>query len=135
MEETIILSNQVYCKLCKDSPFSKNRHDFVSCKCGHVAVDGGTAYLKRVFSGREWIECSIEWPKTKYDNMVLMLSPLFAAGELDDLCQKWIETEETDPEMFDALLKAADWAKTNGRNMYGLVCAMARTERDGDFHV
>ncbi len=43
----MILVNQVRCLKCGDTPFSRHRHDYVSCKCGAVAVDGGMDYLKR----------------------------------------------------------------------------------------
>jgi len=44
-----IISNKVRCKHCGDVIESKHRHDFVWCKCGKVAVDGGKSYLKRAF--------------------------------------------------------------------------------------
>ena len=44
-----IISNKVRCKHCDDVIESKHRHDFVRCKCGKVAVDGGKSYLKRAF--------------------------------------------------------------------------------------
>lgn len=44
----MIVVNQIRCKKCGDEPFSKHRHDFVSCKCGAVAVDGGQDYLRRI---------------------------------------------------------------------------------------
>lgn len=43
----IIIRNAVICLECEDEIESKHRHDFVSCKCGGVAVDGGAAYLRR----------------------------------------------------------------------------------------
>lgn len=43
----MILSNQARCLKCMDAPFSRNRHDYVSCKCGAMAVDGGMDYLRR----------------------------------------------------------------------------------------
>ena len=43
----MILVNQIRCKKCGDEPFSSHVHDFVYCKCGAVAVDGGMHYLKR----------------------------------------------------------------------------------------
>jgi hypothetical protein len=43
-----IITNQVRCHLCDDTPFSAHRHDFKYCKCGNVAVDGGTDYLRRL---------------------------------------------------------------------------------------
>ncbi len=42
-----IISNKVRCKKCGEIIESKNRHDFVTCKCGAVSVDGGHDYLKR----------------------------------------------------------------------------------------
>ena len=44
-----IRTNKVRCKHCGDVIESKHRHDFVWCKCGKVAVDGGLSYLKRAF--------------------------------------------------------------------------------------
>lgn len=47
MSEEIIVSNQVECLACGDTPFSMHRHDYQTCKCGTVSVDGGQSYLKR----------------------------------------------------------------------------------------
>jgi hypothetical protein len=33
--------------LCGDEIESKYRHDYVSCKCGGISVDGGKDYLRR----------------------------------------------------------------------------------------
>ena len=44
----MIISNQVLCNKCGDKPFSRFRHDYQSCECGAVAVDGGMDYLRRV---------------------------------------------------------------------------------------
>lgn len=43
----IILKNKAQCKLCKDIVESKHTHDYVRCRCGAIAVDGGTDYLRR----------------------------------------------------------------------------------------
>lgn len=40
--------NRAMCRKCSDVVESKHRHDFVRCKCGAIAVDGGKAYLRRV---------------------------------------------------------------------------------------
>ena len=39
--------NQAKCRKCKDVIESKHRHDFVSCKCGSIFVDGGNDYIRR----------------------------------------------------------------------------------------
>lgn len=43
-----IYVNAAICNSCGYFIRSRNRHDFVSCKCGSVAVDGGSAYIRRV---------------------------------------------------------------------------------------
>jgi hypothetical protein len=44
----MIVQNAVICNKCDDFIFSKHRHDYVECKCGAIAVDGGQEYLRRV---------------------------------------------------------------------------------------
>jgi len=36
------------CRKCGDIIESKHVHDFVRCKCGAIAVDGGKDYLRRI---------------------------------------------------------------------------------------
>lgn len=45
-----IIRNSARCHGCDTEIESTHRHDFVSCPCGSLAVDGGHAYLRRVFS-------------------------------------------------------------------------------------
>ena len=52
-----IIKNSIQCKLCGDIIESKSRHDFVKCKCGSCAVDGGHDYLRRCTTNGE---CFIE---------------------------------------------------------------------------
>src|ERR1700760_3075851 len=40
------MRNRAKCKLCQDIIESKDRCDFVWCKCGEIAVDGGRDYFK-----------------------------------------------------------------------------------------
>lgn len=49
MTDEIIL-NRIQCNLCEDVITSHHRHDFVTCKCTAVSVDGGRQYLKRGYS-------------------------------------------------------------------------------------
>ncbi len=46
----MIIQNAVTCLGCGDFIVSKHRHDFVTCTCGTISVDGGQAYLRRVGS-------------------------------------------------------------------------------------
>jgi hypothetical protein len=42
-----IIRNSARCLRCGDEIESKHVHDFVSCSCGAIAVDGGKEYFKR----------------------------------------------------------------------------------------
>ena len=50
---TKIIKNAIQCKLCGDVIESKHVHDFVQCKCGACAVDGGHDYLRRCFRDKD----------------------------------------------------------------------------------
>ncbi len=43
-----IYDNKIQCKKCGYIVRSKNQHHFVSCKCGAVAVDGGSWYQRTI---------------------------------------------------------------------------------------
>lgn len=43
-----IKRNAARCRKCGDVIESTFRWDFVRCKCGAIAVDGGKEYLRRV---------------------------------------------------------------------------------------
>jgi len=40
--------NCAKCAECGDVIESRHRHDFVWCKCGAIAVDGGQDYMRRI---------------------------------------------------------------------------------------
>ena len=56
----ILTRNAVKCNLCADRIQSKHRHDFVSCCCGNVSVDGGSSYVRRTFRTTEFTDES-QW--------------------------------------------------------------------------
>jgi hypothetical protein len=60
------MRNRIRCRKCGDIIESKTRHDYVTCKCGAVAVDGGSSYLKRTGNSED-IEELEEWPKDPKD--------------------------------------------------------------------
>lgn len=52
-----IIKNAARCKTCGDVIESKNTHDFVTCSCGNLSVDGGHDYLRRgVRDGKDSFE-------------------------------------------------------------------------------
>lgn len=61
-----IKTNKIKCLFCGDIIESKSVHDFKSCSCGKVSVDGGKEYLRRCFDGNKPEECYIEL--SEYEN-------------------------------------------------------------------
>ena len=55
-----IIRNRVRCKRCNDIIESKSVHDFVTCSCKAVSVDGGTFYLRRCGYPEDFEELSEE---------------------------------------------------------------------------
>lgn len=57
-----IKSNKAQCLKCMQIIESVHRHDFTSCTCGNIAVDGGKEYIRRVGDihgeGTTWKELS-----------------------------------------------------------------------------
>lgn len=59
-----IIRNAIRCNLCGEEIESEYRHDYVSCKCGACAVDGGHDYFRRRFRDKD---CYTELSVTEED--------------------------------------------------------------------
>jgi hypothetical protein len=44
---TVVIINKAQCKLCGDILTSTSHHDYQTCSCGEISVDGGKSYIKR----------------------------------------------------------------------------------------
>jgi hypothetical protein len=53
-----IKTNKAQCRKCDDVIVSEHRHDFRSCSCGAISVDGGNDYLRRSGEREYYIELS-----------------------------------------------------------------------------
>lgn len=57
-----IICNKAQCLLCGEIIESKFTHDYVTCSCGNLSVDGGRSYLKRSvkrsITEPQWIDLS-----------------------------------------------------------------------------
>jgi len=62
MNKTII-QNECECAKCGDIIWSAHRHDFKSCKCEAISVDGGMDYIRRVGNPEDIIEKSLSMDK------------------------------------------------------------------------
>ena len=60
-QRTDITRNAAKCLLCEDIIESKHVHDFVTCKCGNVSVDGGLDYCKRLYKDFKTIQDLTEY--------------------------------------------------------------------------
>lgn len=58
-KKQIILLNQAQCNNCFDIITSKHRHDYVTCSCGNLSVDGGLDYTKRKFGDKGYSDISV----------------------------------------------------------------------------
>ena len=38
--------NRARCNLCNDIIVSRHVHDYVTCKCGEISIDGGNSYWR-----------------------------------------------------------------------------------------
>lgn len=63
----MIIENTVVCLSCGDKIVSKHRHDFVTCTCGSVSVDGGQEYLRRVGDFGNAMDISWSLPDDVYN--------------------------------------------------------------------
>lgn len=51
-----IVTNMAKCRQCGEIIVSTHRHDFVTCPCKSISVDGGHEYLKRSAKSMDDIE-------------------------------------------------------------------------------
>lgn len=56
-----IIRNAIQCNNCGDIIESQYRDDYVQCKCGACAVDGGHDYLRRCFKDKD---CYVDLSET-----------------------------------------------------------------------
>lgn len=59
--------NKCQCYYCLDIIESKNRHDFVVCKCGAISTDGGSNYIKRGWGLPQNNDFVVEASRVKLD--------------------------------------------------------------------
>ena len=43
----MILRNSAMCGDCWQEIVSRHKHDYITCSCGQLSIDGGSSYLKR----------------------------------------------------------------------------------------
>ena len=59
MSDQHLIRNAIRCNKCGDEIESTYRHDFRSCKCGAVFVDGGLDYQRVGGDRNDWTDLSV----------------------------------------------------------------------------
>ena len=63
----MIIRNAAKCLKCGETIESKHRHDFVSCSCGNLFVDGGKDYIRRGYIDGSMVqELSVQLSEETY---------------------------------------------------------------------
>ena len=45
------------CGDCRQEIVSRHKHDYITCSCGQLSIDGGSSYLKR--NGNHYVDTSL----------------------------------------------------------------------------
>lgn len=115
-----ILQNQVRCNKCNDEPYSAHRHDFVECKCGNIAVDGGMDYLKRSGDLYNYTELSVSIEKGVYIDLVeaLVWAEETGRNELGTICAIMRVLRDNDYDLTPAKYKTESKFKKIFKKLY-----------------
>ena len=65
--EPKLLRNRAKCLVCGDVLESTDRHDFKTCSCGALSVDGGLDYIRRGFKSKDAYEELSEYKEQRMD--------------------------------------------------------------------
>ena len=66
----IRVPNSAKCRKCGDVIESKTRHDFQTCKCGAISVDGGRDYMKRSGNPEDFEDIPLSNKASKKDKQI-----------------------------------------------------------------
>jgi hypothetical protein len=125
----MIIRNAAQCAVCLDVIQSTHVHDYVSCKCNEISVDGGNRYLRRSANDiNNLIELSISTNdpfiphSTQLENNDMTIAAHHPDTCISDRCALH---SRTDHEM-------RDWEQ--GLEMVGSTFVMTRTCPHGFIH-
>lgn len=143
----MIIQNEAKCRKCDDIIWSGSRHDFKTCECGAISVDGGMDYIRRVGEPEDIEERSLTTNKDRLMKCVervegikaekcdentrtnLMTSTVVIFYAIDDNVDDCFEWTNRDQEICN---EAVQWGIETGRNSLGIVLAVIRALRDNN---
>lgn len=140
-DTNVIISNQIKCKICDNEIYSAYCHDFKSCKCGAVSVDGGQDYLRRV--GSSYVDQAIVWKQSLIEVLESIICEVVSASTNDEAVnilkqsltdKKLIILNGRDKEVQTKVLMGKLvgnlFKNKNAKTPFGLVCVFGRVLRD-----
>jgi len=95
--ELTLLKNRAQCLVCWDIIESTTRHEFRTCKCGAISVDGGVAYSRRVGQLENVNDLNIYGPKYKSNSEGRRLFSQIADRDVakdDDIVPPFLDEDE-----------------------------------------
>lgn len=95
--------NAAKCLACGDVVESKYRHDFVTCSCGSLSVDGGLAYSRRSYADASLIQNLDETRQFSLEELVAR------AADYRDSKGIWAGTGFGEAQLADAVECAKEW--------------------------
>jgi len=78
-----IIQNEAQCKKCDEIIWSAHVHDFKSCRCGAISVDGGMSYLRRCGNPAGVIERSMSMDDAHLASVVKAVETMRKTGRND----------------------------------------------------
>ena len=82
----------IICKVCGDFIISRYRHDFKTCKCGLISIDGGQEDYIRIIGDHKGYLWAVEKPKPCSHMFIMELDPGFGSylyGECTGCGVRW----------------------------------------------
>ena len=136
----IIIQNEAKCTKCGDIIWSGHTHDYKTCKCGAISVDGGMSYIKRGYKEVGDIEeRSLATNKSDMLECIEAVQTLLADKEDEhEVALAVAKRYKENPKVYWSLdvrsdcIEAVKRNKDTGRNSFGIVLAVIRALRDND---
>lgn len=78
-----IIQNEAECKKCGDIIWSSHQHDYKTCSCGAIAVDGGMSHVGRSGNPEDAIERSMHMTTSHLSDVVRAVKNMRETGRND----------------------------------------------------
>lgn len=130
-----IIQNEVECLKCGDIIFSRHTHDFATCSCGNVSVDGGLSYIHRSWKTQEFEERSLSTDRGKLHGVIELINMVPKSKNLcenisDIVYYHYGINGLQSADIWGKITKAAQNAIDTNKNIAGIIFTVIRAMRD-----